>query len=185
MRLTKRSYPRAALGLTRSLILKLWYARCLEIGKRVLVDRGVSLFLIDNATARLGDRVHLDREVELQVRGGSVLIGPGTGLNAFSRIVAFERIEIGARCAIGQFVSILDHDHTYGTDGRLVGYVTQPIRIGDDVWIGDKATILKGVTIGNGAIVAAGAVVAKDVPAGSVVAGVPARIVRSRGMDQD
>ena len=183
MRLTKRSYPRAALGLTRSFILKLWYARSLEIGKRVLVDRGVSFFLVDNGTARMGDRVHLDREVEVQVRGGSVSIGPGTGLNAFSRIVAFERIEIGARCAIGQFVSILDHDHAYGTDGRLARYVTRPIRIGDDVWIGDKATIVKGVTIGDGAIVAAGAVVTKDVPAGSIAAGVPARIVQSRGMD--
>lgn len=184
MRLTKRSYPRAALALTRSFILKLWYARSLKVGKRVLIHRGVSVFLLNNATARLGDRVHLDREVELQVRGGSVMIGTGTGLNAFSRIVAFERIEIGARCAIGQFVSILDHDHAHSTEGRLVGYVTQPIRIGDDVWIGDKATILKGVTIGDGATVAAGAVVTKDVPTGSVVAGVPARIFRSHVVDQ-
>jgi acetyltransferase-like isoleucine patch superfamily enzyme len=50
--------------------------------------------------------------------------------------------------------------------------------IGDDVWVGGNATILPGVTIGDGAVVAAGAVVTRDVPAHSVVAGVPAKVVR-------
>lgn len=53
-----------------------------------------------------------------------------------------------------------------------------PIAIGDNVWIGDKATILSGVTIGDGAVVAANAVVTRDVPAYSVVAGNPARVVK-------
>jgi acetyltransferase-like isoleucine patch superfamily enzyme len=52
-----------------------------------------------------------------------------------------------------------------------------PVDIGDDVWIGRGALVLPGVTIGDGAVVAAGAVVTKDVPAGSVVAGVPAKVV--------
>ena len=53
-----------------------------------------------------------------------------------------------------------------------------PVIIEDNVWIGDKATILSGVKIGKGAIVAANAVVTKDVPAYSVVAGNPAKIIR-------
>ena len=53
-----------------------------------------------------------------------------------------------------------------------------PIVIGDKVWIGANATVLPGVTIGKGAIVAAGAVVTRDVPPNTIVAGVPARVVR-------
>lgn len=55
---------------------------------------------------------------------------------------------------------------------------TAPIRIGNHVWIGSRATILKGVSIGDGAIIASGAVVSRDVEAGSIVAGNPARVVK-------
>ena len=58
-----------------------------------------------------------------------------------------------------------------------------PVIIGNDVWIGDKATILPGVTIGDGAVIAANAVVTKDVPAYSVVAGNPAKIVKQAEKD--
>ena len=57
--------------------------------------------------------------------------------------------------------------------------ISRPINIGDDVWLGGNVTILPGVTIGDNVVVAAGAVVTKDVPSGRVVAGVPARIVRT------
>ena len=55
-----------------------------------------------------------------------------------------------------------------------------PVVIHDDVWIGLNAVILQGVTIGRGAIIGAGAVVTRDIPAWSVVCGVPAKVVRSR-----
>ena len=54
-----------------------------------------------------------------------------------------------------------------------------PVIIGDNVWIGDKVTILSGVRIGNGVVVAANSVVTKDVPEYCVVAGNPARVIRS------
>ena len=60
------------------------------------------------------------------------------------------------------------------------GKTYAPVTIKDNVWIGAKATILSGVTIGTGAIVGAGAVVTKDVPENSIVAGVPARIIKNR-----
>lgn len=56
----------------------------------------------------------------------------------------------------------------------------QPVSIGNDVWIGCNSTILRGVSVGNGAIVAANAVVTKDVPPYSIVAGVPARVIKYR-----
>ncbi len=60
------------------------------------------------------------------------------------------------------------------------GFDLGAIRIGDDVWIGTGATILAGVTIGKGCIIAAGSVVTRSFPAYSIIAGVPAKIIRSR-----
>ena len=57
---------------------------------------------------------------------------------------------------------------------------TEPVVIGNDVWIGRRVIIMLGVNIGDGCILGAGAVVTKDVPAYSVVGGVPARIIKSR-----
>lgn len=100
-------------------------------------------------------------------------------INAGAQIRCQEHIRIGNGCAIGRNVMIMDfdaHELTYsdGTKNR----VTAPIMIGNHVWIGANATVLKGVTIGDGAVVAAGAVVTRDIPANTVVAGVPARIIK-------
>lgn len=86
-----------------------------------------------------------------------------------------ELIRIGRGVAIGPNVVIQD------CDGHLIvgmGKSVAPVTIGDHVWIGAGAKILKGVCIGNGAVVAAGAVVTKDVPSLTLVAGVPAKVIK-------
>lgn len=57
---------------------------------------------------------------------------------------------------------------------------TKPIHIGNHVWIGTRVTILSGVNVGNGAVIAAGALVTKDVPAGALVGGIPAKIIKEK-----
>ena len=87
-------------------------------------------------------------------------------------------IEIGDDVLIGQQVVIATLNHDFNPEKR--GNMSpSPVKIGNKVWIGAHATILPGVTIGDGAVVAAGAVVTKSVPAFSVVAGVPAKIIKS------
>ena len=71
-------------------------------------------------------------------------------------------------------------DADFHAVGELDGHgKTAPIMIGDDVWLATRAVVLKGVTVGSGAVVATGAVVTKDVPPHTLVAGVPARVIRS------
>jgi acetyltransferase-like isoleucine patch superfamily enzyme len=71
----------------------------------------------------------------------------------------------------------MDSDYHDLNDHSLPGK-SSPVKIGDNVWLGARATVLKGVTIGDGAVVAAGALVTRDVPSRTVVAGVPARVIK-------
>ena len=80
---------------------------------------------------------------------------------------------------IGPACYITDHDHGTACDRpiRQQSLVSAPVVIEDGAWLGAHAIILKGTRIGKGAIVGAGAVVTRDVPAGAIVAGSPARII--------
>lgn len=116
-------------------------------------------------------------------QGASVYVAPGAILelkgkqgfmNTNSTLNCFYHIEIGDDVGIGDNVTIADSDH-HSINGKNP---TAPIVIGNHVWICSNAIICAGVTIGDGAVVAAGAVVRRDVPAHSLVGGVPARVIR-------
>ncbi len=99
-------------------------------------------------------------------------------MNPSSTITCFDHITIGSDCAISWNTNILDgngHDLVVGGVPRPK---SQPVSIGNHVWIGTGVIVLPGVRIGNGAVVAAGSVVTSDVPEGVLVAGNPARIIR-------
>lgn len=116
----------------------------------------------------------------------SINIGSNCHFGAFNHITAINRIEIGNNLLTGKFVTITDNNHG-DTDLKclfiepiLRPLISKgPVKIGNNVWIGDKATILPNVTIGDGAVVAANAVVTKNVPAYSVVAGDPAKVIKN------
>lgn len=122
--------------------------------------------------------VSLQRGVRVVVDGGRLSIGHGTNVNGVgTKLLCAQEITIGAFCTFSWDVQVLDNDfHALTVDGVEKPSVA-PVRIGDRVWVGTRAVVLKGVTIGDGAVVAAGAVVTRDVPAGAVVAGLPAKVV--------
>lgn len=116
-----------------------------------------------------GSRVVVDR--------GTLKIGHLTNLNGFTRVLVNTGVTIGEGCTLAWGVQVLDSDfHAMVVDDEPQPSVA-PVAIGDRVWIGTGAVVLKGVTIGDGAVVAAGAIVTKDVPAGAIVGGSPARII--------
>ncbi|MBW5422975.1 sugar O-acetyltransferase [Streptomyces sp. BG9H] len=88
-------------------------------------------------------------------------------------------IRIGDGVMIAPKVSLITGGHPLPLAERREYLSFAPIVIEDDVWIGTAAVITQGVTIGAGAVVAAGAVVTRDVPAGTVAAGVPARVIKT------
>ena len=128
--------------------------------------------------------------------GRCVNVETGATFNSGSKIRIGNRSGIGINCmlngpvTIGSDVMMGPEVHFYTTDHNFSrtdipmieqGFKAErPIEIGDDVWIGARAILLPGVRVGNGALIAAGSVVTKDVPEWAIVAGNPARVIRSR-----
>ena len=133
-------------------------------------------------------------------KDATLTIGDDCYVGYESRIWCAKCVTIGNRVLIAHNVNIFDttthpinkkirYDHEFEVKSKgmpLEKYETIdefPVKIGDDVWIGCNSIILKGVTIGNGSIVAAGSVVTKDVPENVMVAGNPARIIKTLTQD--
>lgn len=125
---------------------------------------------------------------------GKIIMGDYSKIGRFSMITAVMSVTIGDYTAIGDHVVITDNnEHSINPYDRLLMRTkdedhpyrfwrysdAKPVVIGRNVWIGSNSRVNKGVTIGDNAIVAAHAVVTKDVPANSIAAGNPARIVRT------
>jgi tetrahydrodipicolinate N-succinyltransferase len=152
--------------------------REVEGGRRLTADADVRVVRLHPRTSvRLGDDVLLSHGVRLHLRDADarIEVGDGSFLNYRTEIVAHARVTLGRGCLLAWDVQVVDSD-SHRVDGRPH---TAPVTIGDDVWIGARATVLKGVTVGDGAVVAAGSVVVADVPAHALVAGNPARVVRT------
>ena len=109
--------------------------------------------------------------------GRNTVVGERTFINAGCKFQDQGGIVIGDDCLIGHNATLCTINHAQDPD-RRGDMEFHPISIGNKVWLGANVTILPGVTIGEGAIVAAGAVVNKDVPARTIVGGVPAKVIK-------
>ena len=162
----------------------------ISVGSRCVIEDYAVIQGLSRQGINLGDRVTIGPGVMIRPTGYySGDIGEGLYIGHDSRIGAMGwvgcsgLVRIGSYVMIGAGVRIGAGQHNFEDTARpmtLQGNKLEPIEIGDDCWLGFNAIILAGVTIGHGSIVAAGSVVTKDVPPYSIVAGAPARIIRSR-----
>lgn len=117
---------------------------------------------------------------------GDVIIGDHTRIGIHNTIIG--PVTIGGHVNLAQGITVTALNHNFSDTTRRIdeqGISTNPVTIEDDVWIGANAVILPGVTIGQHAVVAAGAVVTADVPANTIVGGVPARIIKKINTGND
>lgn len=190
----------------RHLLSRLERARTrARAGRRCLLGEGAVVYdperIVTNGQGREAIRVgasSLIRGELLTFPGGRISLGDWCYLGEGSRIWAAGSVEIGHRVLIAHLVTVMDNT-THPLDAQArhaqfrsivagahppdVDLGARPVRIGDDAWLGCNVVVLRGVSIGAGAIVGAGSVVTRDVPAGQLAVGNPARVVGPASRD--
>lgn len=170
--------------------VKVKHAYQLSAGKNLILDDNVSINALSVNGIQLGNHVSIARDSILfctgiiAQKGTGIIIGDRTGIGARAFIAGQGGVTIGNDVITGPNIQIFSENHNFNDTLHTIkeqGVTKQPTVIGNNCWLGGGITILAGVTIGDGCVIAAGSIVTKSVPPNSVVAGVPAKVVKTRG----
>jgi maltose O-acetyltransferase len=161
------------------------YARAQELldrfNRTLHAEHGLRDAILRELIGELGHGVHIRRPFRCEY-GTRISIGAGTFVNFDCLMLDVAPITIGAACQLATRVQLLTATHPIDPEPRRIGWESgKPIVIGDNVWLGGGAIVCPNVTIGDDTVVGAGAVVTRDLPAGVVAGGVPARVIREIG----
>ena len=138
----------------------------------------------------VGEGVLLEPHVWLTApEGARIRIGAGSFLNIAVMVAAVELVEIGEHCMFANGCFVTDGNHRFDDPDKPVpwqGFSSKgPTRVGDNVWCGANVVVASGVTIGERCVIGANSVVTEDIPAFSIAAGAPARVIRKVEYERD
>lgn len=165
----------------------------LHVGRSVTLEEYVQIDALSREGVWLGDNVSVGRFSVIEATGIlrdlgiGFSIGANSNLGDYCFVGAAGGVRIGENVLIGQRVSFHSENHVYqrvDVPIKAQGVKREGIVVEDDCWIGSGAIILDGVTVGRGSVIAAGSVVTHDVEPYSVMAGVPAKLIRRRGQEK-
>ena len=162
-----------------------WYVRMLaplyqHRGKHSKIHLSVRMDTPPYRRFSLGDYSVVESYSCINNAVGDVVIGDHTRVGLHNTVIG--PVTIGSHVNLAQGITVTALNHNFSDKNLRIdeqGVSTNPVTIGDDIWIGANAVILPGVTIGDHSVVAAGAVVTKDVPPHTLVGGVPAKIIKT------
>lgn len=157
----------------------------IRLGDAVIVDDNCLLDAkgASNRGIELGNGVFLGRNTILSCKNGDIVLADGVNIGFNSQIASGSSVRVGKDGLLAAYCYLIGGGHEWSDPSTPVQEqkaVSHGVTLGDNVWLGAGAKVLDGVVVGDDCIVGAGAVVAEDLPAGSVAAGVPARVIRDR-----
>ena len=161
-----------------------WFVRMLaplyqHRGRHAVIHRSARMDTPPYRKFSLGDYSVIESFSCINNAVGDVIIGDHTRIGLHNTIIG--PVTIGHHVNLAQGITVTALNHNFADSDKRIdeqGVSTNPVVIEDDIWIGANAVVLPGVTIGHHSVVAAGAVVTKNVPPHSLVAGVPAKIIK-------
>jgi len=161
-----------------------WFIRLLaplyqHRGRHAIIHHSVRMDTPPYRKFWLGDYSVVESFACINNAVGDVIIGNHTRIGLHNTIIG--PVTIGSHVNLAQGITITALNHNFDDSEKRIdqqGISTKEVVLEDDIWVGANAVILPGVTIGTHAVVAAGAIVTKDVPPHSLVAGVPAKVIR-------
>ena len=157
--------------------------RRMRLDGMLFLGRGVTLEIGRSAEMRFGRWTWIGDGTKIRCHEGAVRIGAKTVLGQECTISAYHHVSIGDQCIVADRVMLIDFDHNVAEVERPIrvqGIYKRDVDVGSNVWIGYGACILRGVKVGDNSVIGTNSVVTSDVPANSVVGGIPARIIRMR-----
>ena len=170
--------------------VRLFYPKNLQVGYNTIIEDGAEINCLSQQGIKLGNRVTIGKYAIIRpsnIYGGPIgeglTMGDNSNIGPYNYIGCSGKITIGNNVMLAPRVSIYAENHVFDHPELLIrdqGVEKKEVIIEDDCWLAANSIILAGVTIGQGSIVAAGSVVTENVPAYSVVAGVPAKFIKSR-----
>ena len=170
--------------------VRIFYPKNLQVGYNTIIEDGAEINCLSLQGIKLGNRVTIGKYAIIRpsnIYGGPIgaglTMGDNSNIGPYNYIGCSGKITIGNNVMLAPRVSIYAENHVFDHPELLIrdqGVEKKEVIIEDDCWIAANSIILAGVTIGQGSVVAAGSVVTENVPAYSVVAGVPAKFIKSR-----
>ena len=170
--------------------VRIFYPNNLQVGYNTIIEDGAEINCLSQQGIKLGNRVTIGKYAIIRpsnIYGGpigeGITMGDNSNIGPYNYIGCSGKITIGNNVMLAPRVSIYAENHVFDHPEILIrdqGVEKKEVIIEDDCWIAANSILLAGVTIGKGSVVAAGSVVTENVPPYSVVAGVPAKFIKSR-----
>lgn len=163
---------------------KIFWGKFLRLGNHVAVSALSKNGVHFGNNVSIGAYSRVIVSTSLNNPGDKIVIGDNVGIGEFAYLGGGGGLTIGDECIVGQYFSCHPENHNcddLAVSIRHQGVTRKGIRIGNNCWIGSKVTVLDGVEIGRGCVIAAGSVVTKSFPENSIIGGVPAKLLKSRG----